>query len=148
MVSQRRTAAGFLLQGAVLGPLGAEPPAAQIGAHGGAGQQEAIALADQLGDPITGPQKPGQAELIGGALADQRDELLLLGFGEGRLLAWTATATLLGKPLEATLPVAFDPAVDGVVVDAEHPRGLSLGHAIEHRSDGPVAQRCLRRGRQ
>jgi hypothetical protein len=132
----------------VLGPLGAEPPAAQIPADRGAGQPPAITLGDQLGNRIAGPQKPGQAELIGGALADQRDELPLLRFREGRLLARTATATLLGKPLEATLPVAFDPAVDGVVVDAEHPGGLGLGHAIQHRPDSPVAQRCLRRGRQ
>jgi hypothetical protein len=44
-------------------------------------------LGDQLGDRITGPEKLRQAELIGGALADQRDEFLLLPFGEGRLLA-------------------------------------------------------------
>ena len=73
-----------LLQGPVLGLLGAEPPAAQISAHGGARQPQAIALADQLGDRIAGPQKPRQAELVGGALADQRDDLLLLGFGKGR----------------------------------------------------------------
>jgi hypothetical protein len=51
---------------------------------------------------------------------------LLLGFGEGGLLAWTATATPFGKPLPAALPVALDPPVDGGVVDAEHPRGLGL----------------------
>jgi hypothetical protein len=54
---------------------------------------------------------------------------------------------LLGKPLEATLPVALDPAVDGVGMDPEHSRGLGLGHAVQHRSDGPVAQRCLCCGR-
>jgi hypothetical protein len=42
----------------------------------------------------------------------------------------------------------LDPLVDGVVVDAEHPRGLGLGHAGQHRSDGPVTQRRLRRGGQ
>ena len=33
------------------------------------------------------------------------------------------------KPVPAALPVALDPAVDGVVVDPEHPGGLGLGHA-------------------
>ena len=46
--------------GVVLWPLGAEPPAAQIGAHGGAGQQEAIALAGQLGDRITVHTNPAR----------------------------------------------------------------------------------------
>jgi hypothetical protein len=137
-----------LLQGPPLRPLRAEPPAAQIGAHGGAGQQEAIALADQLGDGIAGPQKPRQAQLVRGRVTDQRDDLPLLQFREGGLLAWTAAAAPLSKPCPATLPVAVDPAVDGVVVDAEHPGGLGLSHAVEHRSDGPVAQRCLRCGRQ
>jgi hypothetical protein len=44
-----------LLQGPALGPLGAEPPATQIAAHGGAGQQEAIAAGDQLSDRIASP---------------------------------------------------------------------------------------------
>jgi hypothetical protein len=105
-------------------------------------------LADQLGDGIAGPQKSRQAELIGGALPNQRDDLLLLQFREGGLLAWTAAATPFAKPSPATLPIAADPAVDGVVVDAEHPRGLGLGHALQHRSDGPGAQRCLCPGRQ
>jgi hypothetical protein len=105
-------------------------------------------LADQLSHRIAGPEKPRQAELIGGGLADQCHKLLLLGFGQGGLLTRTAAAALLSKPCPATLPVASDPAVDRIVVDAEHPRRLSLGHALQHRSDGPAAQRCLRRGRQ
>jgi hypothetical protein len=60
-------------------------------------------------------------------------------FGEGRLLPWTATATLLSKPLEATLQIAPHPAVDRVGMDPEHPRGLGLGHAIQDRPHGPVA---------
>jgi hypothetical protein len=86
--------------------------------------------------------------LVRGAVADQRHDLPLLRFGQGGLLAGTATAAPLGKPLEAALPVAFDPAVDGIVVDTEHPRGLGLSHAAEHGSDGPGTQPCLRRGRQ
>jgi hypothetical protein len=86
--------------------------------------------------------------LVWGRLADQGGDLFLLRFGQDGLLAWTATAAPFGKPLPAALPVALDPLVDGVVVDAEHPRGLGLGHAIQDRSDGPVAQRRLRRGRQ
>ena len=74
----------------MLWPLGAEAPATQIAADRGAGQPPAIALADQLGDRIAGPEKPRQAEPIGGALADQRDAFLLLGSGQGRLLAWLA----------------------------------------------------------
>jgi hypothetical protein len=105
-------------------------------------------LADQLSHRIAGPQKPRQAELVRGGLADQCHKLLLLGFGQGGLLTRTAAAALLSKPCPATLPVASDPTVDRIVVDAEHPRRLSLGHALQHRSDGPAAQRCLRRGRQ
>jgi len=92
-----------------LRPLGAEPPAAQLAAHGGAGQPLAIAAGDQLSDRLAGPQKPGQAELVGGALANQRDDLLLLRFAKGGLFAWTATAAPFDKPLPAALPVAFDP---------------------------------------
>jgi len=73
---------------------------------------------------------------------------LLLGFGPGGLLAWTATATLLTKPRPTALLVASDPAVDRVGMDPEHPRGLGLGHAVQHRLDGPGAQRRLCRGRQ
>jgi hypothetical protein len=73
---------------------------------------------------------------------------VLLGFGEGGLFAWTATAAPFGKPCPAAFPIALDPPVDGVVVDAEHSRGLGLGQAIQDRSDGPVAQGCLRRGWQ
>jgi hypothetical protein len=105
-------------------------------------------LADQLSHRLAGPQKPSLAKLVRGGLADQRHKLLLLVLGQGGLLAWTTPATPLGKPGPATCSVAFDPAVDGVVVDAEHPRGLGLGHALQHRSDGPGAQRCLRRRRQ
>jgi hypothetical protein len=105
-------------------------------------------LADQFSHRIAGPQKPRQAELIGRGLADQCHKLLLLGFGQGGLLTRTAAAAPLRKPRPTALPVAFDPAVHGVVVDAEHPRRLSLGHALQHRSNGPAAQRCLRRGRQ
>jgi hypothetical protein len=64
-----------------LRPLRAEPPATQIGAHGGAGQQEFIAAGDQLGDRLAGPQEPRQAKLVWGRVADQRDDLLLLRFG-------------------------------------------------------------------
>jgi hypothetical protein len=105
-------------------------------------------LADQLSHRIAGPQKPRQAKLIGGGLADQRHDLLLLVPGQGGLFAWTTTATPLTKPGPATLPVAFDPPVDRIVVDAEHSSGLGLGHALQHRSNGPGTQRCLRRGRQ
>jgi hypothetical protein len=105
-------------------------------------------LADQLSDGIAGPQKPRQAELIGGALPNQRDDLLLLEFRLRRLLPWTAAATLLTKPWPAALPIAFDPAVDGVVVDAKDPGDLRLGHAVQHRSDGPVTQRRLGRSRR
>jgi hypothetical protein len=71
-----------------------------------------------------------------------------LRFGQGGLFTWTATAAPFGKPLPTALPVPLDPPVDSVVVDAEHPRGLGLGHAVQDRSDGPVTQRCLRRGWQ
>jgi hypothetical protein len=108
----------------------------------------AIAAGDQLGDRLAGPQKPRQAKLVRGAVTDQRDDLLLLRFGQGGLFTWTATAAPFGKPVPAALPIALDPAVDGMVVDAEHSRGLRLGHAVQDRSDGPAAQRCLRRGRQ
>jgi hypothetical protein len=86
--------------------------------------------------------------LVWSRVAAQRDELLLLGLGEGGLFAWTATAAPFGKPVPAALPVALDPPVDGVVVDAEPPRGLGLGDAVQHRSDGPGTQRCLGHGRQ
>jgi hypothetical protein len=86
--------------------------------------------------------------LVGGRVADQRDDLQLLRFGEGGLFAWTATAAPLRKTGPATLPVALDPSVDGVVVNAEHSGGLGLGHAVQHRSHGPVAQRCLGCGGQ
>ena len=132
----------------MLRPLGAEPPAAQIPTDRGARQPHAIALGEQLGDRIAGPQKPRQAELIGGAVANQRDEFLLLALGQGRLFTPTAAATLLGKPREATLPIASDPAVHRVGVDPKHPRGLGLGHPVQHRLDGPVTQRGLRRSRQ
>jgi hypothetical protein len=56
-------------------------------------------------------------------------------------------ATLLNKPCPASLPVASDPTVDGIAVDAEHPRGLGLGHVVQHRSDDPGALRRLRRRR-
>jgi len=71
-----------------------------------------------------------------------------LGLGQGGLLAWTAAAALLGKPCPAALPVALDPPVHRIVVDAEHLGGFGLGHAVQDRSDGPAAQRCLRRRRQ
>jgi hypothetical protein len=71
-----------------------------------------------------------------------------LELGQGGLLAGTAAATLLGKPCPAALPVAFDPPVHRIVVDAEHLGGLGLGHAVQHRPDGPAAQRRLRRRRQ
>jgi hypothetical protein len=132
----------------VLGSLGAEPPAAQIPTHGGARQPPTITLGDQLADRIAGPEKPRQAQLIGGALADQRNEFLLLRFGEGRLLARTAPATLLSEPCPAALPVASDPAVHRIGMHPEQPRGLGLSHAIQHRSDGPIPQRRLRRSRQ
>jgi hypothetical protein len=52
-------------------------------------------LADQLSHRIAGPQKPRQAKLVRGALADQCHKLLLLVLGQGGLLTWTAAATLL-----------------------------------------------------
>jgi hypothetical protein len=84
-----------VLQRAVLRPLRAEAPAAQVPAHGGARQQEARALGEQRSDRIAGPQQPRQAKLVRGALADQRHHLLLLALGQDRLLTWTAAATLL-----------------------------------------------------
>jgi hypothetical protein len=71
-------------------------------------------LADQLSHRIAGPQKPRQAKLVRGGLADQCPKLLLLGFGQGGLLTRTAAAALLPKPGPATLPVASDPAVDAL----------------------------------
>jgi hypothetical protein len=137
-----------LLQGAPLGPLGAEPPATQIPADRGPRQPPAIALGDQLGDRIRGPQKPRQAKFVWGRVTDQGDDLLLLLLAEGRLLAWTATATLLSKPCPAILPIASDPPVDRVVVDPEHPRGLGLSHPVQNRLDCSFAQRRLRCGWQ
>ena len=125
-----------------------EPPAAQIPTDRGARQPPAIALGDQLADRIAGPQKPRQAELVGGALPHQRDDLLLLRFSKGRLLACAAVAAPLRKPVPAALPIAFDPAVHRVGMHPEHPRGLGLGHAVQHHPDGPFAQRRLRRSWQ
>ena len=55
----------------------------------------AITQLDPLGDRLAGPQKPRQAQLVGGRVTDQRDDLQLLGFGEGGLFAGTATAAPL-----------------------------------------------------
>jgi hypothetical protein len=107
-------------------------------AHGGVGQPPPTALADQLGDRIAGPQKPRQIKFVWSHLADQRDDLPLLRFGQGGLFAWTAIAAPFGKPVPAVVPVAFDPPVDGIAVVAEHSRGLGLGHAVQHRPDGPL----------
>src|SRR5512132_1239767 len=59
------------------GLLGAEPPPTQISAHRRARQPHAIAPGDQLGDRLTGPQQPRQAELVRGAFANSCDDLLL-----------------------------------------------------------------------
>ena len=137
-----------MLQGPPLGLLGAEAPAPQIPTHRGAGQPPAIAPANQLGDRLPSPQKPCQAQLIRGRLPHQRNDLLLLVFGEGRLLTGSAAAALLRKPIPATCSIAFDPAVHRIAVHSEQPRGLRLVQAVQHRLDGPVTQRGLCRSRQ
>ena len=104
----------------MLGLVGAEPPPTQIGAHRRAGQPDAIATGDQLGDRLAGPQKPRQAELIWSGLPDQRDHLLLLGFGERRLLARSAPPPPRRQPREAALPIASDPAVHRVGMHPKH----------------------------
>jgi len=54
-------------------------------------------LRDQLGDRVTGPQEPRQPELVRGGLTDERDDLLLLAWGTGRLLAGAAATAPLGE---------------------------------------------------
>ena len=134
------------------------------------GRKEKIGrtLVVQLGDRIAGPQKPRQTKFVWSRFADQRDDLLLLRFGKGRLLArssalfdlvpnLTLAAVLVagavaaatghltaGELVAAALPVAFDPAVHRVGMHPEHPRGLGLGHVVQHRLDGTFAQCCLR----
>jgi hypothetical protein len=71
-----------------------------------------------------------------GRLAHQRDGLLLLGLAERGRLARSTPPTPRRQSCPAARPVALDPAVHRVGVDPEHPRGLGLGHAAQHRSDG------------
>jgi hypothetical protein len=91
--------------GPAAGLLGRNPQPRSHPPTGRARQPPAIALADQLRHRLAGSQKPRQATLVRGALADQRQKLLLLMLGQGGLLAWTAAATLLAKPCPAILTI-------------------------------------------
>ncbi len=84
-----------------------------------------------------------QPELVRGRLPDQLGHRFLLAWGKGRLLPWTPAPAPFRKGIPAALAVAVDPAAHRFGVDADRPCGFDVGHAVQDRPDGSVAQRCL-----
>src|SRR4029077_20459163 len=110
---------GVLLVGLPHRLLRGVAPAPQVLPHGSNRQPDADPLVDQLADGVSGPERRGDPQLLGGLGLDRLPDALFLVLVEEATGADRSSGAIPGERLTTPAVVPGTPAGDGFLTDSQ-----------------------------